>query len=64
MSTEQYISPLALSAEQRRANLASLNARMMRATAKVAADKTQSAATRRAAARDNATAKRIAAKLA
>jgi hypothetical protein len=59
MSTE-YISPLALSAEQRKSNLMDLNARMARATDKVAADKTQSRKVRSAAQRDNAAAKRIA----
>lgn len=59
----EYVSPLAMSTEQRQANLAALNARMMRATAKVAADKSQSRKVRECARRDNATATRIAKEL-
>jgi hypothetical protein len=58
--TDQYISPLTLTPEQRQANLMALNARMMRAASKVAADRTQTAKVREAAARDAGTARRIA----
>jgi hypothetical protein len=57
---EQFISPLALTDDQRKANLAALNARMARATSKIANDKTQSKRTRAAAARDLKTALRLA----
>jgi hypothetical protein len=56
----EFVSPLSLSADQRRANMSALNARMVRATAKVAADRGQSRKVRDAAKRDNATARRIA----
>jgi hypothetical protein len=56
----EFVSPLSLSADQRKANMSALNARMMRATAKVAADKSQSRKVRDAAKRDNAAARRIA----
>jgi hypothetical protein len=56
----QFVSPLSLTPEQRRENLAALNARVASATGRVAADRSQTAATRRAATRDNATARRIA----
>lgn len=57
---QEFVSPLDMSPDQRKANLAALNARMARATAKVAADTRQSRKVRDAALRDNATARRIA----
>lgn len=60
----QYVSPLSLSPETRRANLAALNATMERLTARVAADTSQRPHVRAAARRDNATARRIAPELA
>jgi hypothetical protein len=59
----EYVSPLTLSAEQRRENVAALNARVMRATARVAGDGSQRSSVRMSAARDNASARRIARRL-
>lgn len=63
MPDPMFVSPLYATADQRKAGLISLNDRMARVTAKVAADKTQPKAVRAANARDNATARRIATQL-